>query len=85
MLGHVPRVLRPLPGSGHEYGFFDRIANLDQRPDESSSAGFIGRRVFGATAKGVMRAAGRPVLAVPERTYRIVGSPSDADPPAVAA
>jgi nucleotide-binding universal stress UspA family protein len=47
--------------------------------------GFIGRRVFGATAKGVMRAAGRPVLAVPERTYRIVGSPSDADPPAVAA
>jgi nucleotide-binding universal stress UspA family protein len=50
-----------------------------------TSRGLIGRRVFGATATGVMRAARRPVLAVPERTYRIVGSPSDADPPAVAA
>jgi universal stress protein A len=50
-----------------------------------TSRGLIGRRVFGATATGVMRAAGRPVLAVPERTYRIVGSPSDADPLAVAA
>jgi hypothetical protein len=50
-----------------------------------TSRGLIGRRVFGATATGVMRAAGRPVLAVPERTYRIVGSPSDADPLAVGA
>jgi nucleotide-binding universal stress UspA family protein len=50
-----------------------------------TSRGPIGRRVFGATATRVMRAAGRLVLAVPEATHRSIGSRSDAAPLAVAA
>jgi hypothetical protein len=38
MLGHVARIARPLPGSRDEDGAFDRIANLNQCPDDLSSA-----------------------------------------------
>jgi nucleotide-binding universal stress UspA family protein len=34
------------------------------------SRGFVGRRLFGATAARLMRRAARPVLAVPERARR---------------
>jgi nucleotide-binding universal stress UspA family protein len=60
-------------------------ANADLIVVGVTSRGAIGRRVLSATATRVMRTAGRLVLAVPGATRRRAGSPSDADPLALAA
>jgi nucleotide-binding universal stress UspA family protein len=45
-----------------------------------TSRGAIGRKVFGSTAVRVMRSAGRPVLAIPERMHKAVVAESDSMP-----
>jgi nucleotide-binding universal stress UspA family protein len=50
-----------------------------------TSRGAIGRRIFGATAARLIRTAGRPVLAVPERTDRRAVPPSETKPLPIAA
>ena len=42
--------------------------------------GAIGRRIFGATAARLIRTAGRPVLAVPQRADRSAVPPSETEP-----
>jgi universal stress protein A len=45
-----------------------------------TARGAIGRRIFGATAARLIRTAGRPVLAVPQRTHRRAVPPSETEP-----
>jgi nucleotide-binding universal stress UspA family protein len=65
--------LQPVVTSGDaatELGRIARDSDADLVVVGVTSRGFVGRRLFGATAARLMRKAGRPVLAVPERARR---------------